>query len=67
MLSEESTATGLWQAGQSKTYTHGPCHSPAACPRLRRVSPVQMRAGCWNMGFGEQTRKSTAVGCEETA
>ena len=36
-LSEESAAIGLWQAGQSETYTDGLCHNPA-CPSLRRVS-----------------------------
>ena len=35
--SEESPATGLWQAGQSETCTGGLCHIPA-CPRLRQVS-----------------------------
>ena len=35
--SEESTATSLWQAGQSDTYTDSPCHSPAR-PSLRHVS-----------------------------
>ena len=34
---EESTATGLWQEGQTETYPDGPCHSPA-CPSLRHVS-----------------------------
>ena len=34
---EESTATSLWQEGQTETYPNGPCHSPA-CPSLRHVS-----------------------------
>ena len=33
-----------WQAGQSKTYTDGPCHSPT-CPSLRHVSIGVDR--CW--------------------
>ena len=36
-LLEERVATSLWQAGQSETYTDGPCHSPVH-PSLRRVS-----------------------------
>ena len=36
-LLEESTSTGLWQAGQSETYTNGPCHSPVY-PSMRHVS-----------------------------
>ena len=52
-VSEESPATSLWQAGQSETYSDGPCHSPA-CPRLKQVSAVATGAGCWNVGFGEQ-------------
>ena len=49
-LSEESAATGLWQAGQGETYTDSLCHSPVwdVCP------PVQTGAGSWNVGFGEQ-------------
>ena len=54
-LSEESAATGLWQAGQSETYTDGPYHSPA-CLSLRGVSTCAEGARCWNMGFGEQTQ-----------
>ena len=36
-LSEEGETAGLWQTGQSETYTDSLCHSPA-CPRLGRVS-----------------------------
>ena len=62
---EESTATGMWQAGQSETYTDGLCHSSAQL-RLRWVSASAqggwvLERGVWRRGEG------TAVGCEETA
>ena len=50
-VSEESTTTGLWQAGQGKTYTVGSSRSPV-CPSLRQVSTSAN--GCWDMGFREQ-------------
>lgn len=50
-VSEASTATGLCQAGQGKTYTVGSSHSPV-CPSLRQV-PAGAN-GCWDMGFREQ-------------
>ena len=36
-LSEESETVGLWQTGQSVTYTDCPCHSPV-CLRPGHVS-----------------------------
>ena len=38
-LLEEGETAGLWQTGQSETYTDGPCHSPV-CPRLGCVSTI---------------------------
>ena len=55
---EESTATSLWQAGQSKTYTDGLCHSPAQ-PSLSCVSAgVEggwvLEHGVWRMDLGRE-------------
>ena len=62
----ESAAFGLWQAGQSKTYTDGTCCNPA-CPSLSHVSAGAeggMGAGTWGLESGPRT--GTAVGCLET-
>ena len=42
-------ATGLWQTGQTETYTDGQCHSPAH-PSLRRVSASAHRGGVLEHG-----------------
>ena len=47
--SKESTATSLWQASQSETYTDGPRHSPAR-PSLRHVSATA--GGGWVLERG---------------
>lgn len=39
----------LWQAGQSETYTDGPCHS-GACPSLRWVSTGAHQGGILKYG-----------------
>lgn len=53
---EESATAGLWQAGQSETFTGG------LCVTLRTSAsdvclPVWTGGLVWNMGFGEQTRQ----------
>ena len=53
-------------AGQNETYTDGMCHS-LVHPSLKGCLPVHMGAGCWNMGFREQTQGRNCCGCEETA
>ena len=45
---------------------YGLCCSPAH-PSLSLPSPGAAGDGYWKVGFGEQTREETAVGCEETA
>ena len=55
-LSEESAATGLWQAGHSETYTDSPCHSPAH-PSLKHVSASAdggwvLEPGVWRANLG---------------
>ena len=41
---------GVWQAGQSKTYTDGSCHRPAH-PSLGLMSVGAQ--GCWVLGHGD--------------
>lgn len=41
---------GVWQAGQSKTYTDGSCHRPAH-PSLRLMSVGAQ--GCWVLEHGD--------------
>ena len=49
-LLEESDMAGLWQAGQSKTYTDGSCHRPAH-PSLGLMSVGTQ--GCWVLECGD--------------
>lgn len=51
-LLKESTATDLWQTGQSETYTDCLYHSPAH-PNLRHVHAGADES--WNLRFGEKT------------
>ena len=64
-LSEEGEMDGLWQTGQSGTYTNGACHS-LACPSLDVCLQCTqgLRAGTW--GLESKLRGGTAVGCKET-
>ena len=64
--SEESTATSLWQAGHSKTYTDGLCYSPVR-HSLRRVCWCGWVLGAGTWGLESRPKEGTAVGCEETA
>ena len=57
-LSEERAAIGLWQAGQSETYTDSQCHSPVH-PSLRQVSAIADRGwvlecGVWRADPGRE-------------
>lgn len=49
-LLEENEMAGVWQAGQSKTYTDGSCHRPAH-PSLGLMSVGAQ--GCWVLGHGD--------------
>ena len=53
-LSEEGETAGLWQTGQSVTYTDGSSHSPVAQTGMCVCQCV--RAGSWNVEIGEQTQ-----------
>ena len=55
-LLEEGTATSPWPAGQSETYTDGPCPSPVG-PSLRHVSSSvdggwALEGGFWRANLG---------------
>ena len=49
-LLEESEMAGVWQAGQSKTYTDGSCQRPAH-PSLGLMSVGAQ--GCWVLEHGD--------------
>ena len=52
-----STDTGLWQAGQCKTYMNGLCCS-SACPSLSHIHWCGrgwvLECGAWRMGSGRE-------------